>query len=241
MNVNDVSLALPAGAMFFLQYANATTGPWTTISTSTAWTFFNNPSIADGQTIITTLLPSSDIGESYDESNPTAASPNPINPGQEGEWDFSLFNSSATSTSDWYFRLIYSSGTLLTSYARFPELSGYTPPPPPPPPPPPTPPAPTGTVIGGGGAIGVPPPGSLPKPPRLEVKVPPPSPPPSPCDSLLVQRVDLNGDCRVDIVDLSIIVYFFGRSDDQMSRFDLNNDGVVELVDVSILMFYWTS
>ncbi len=55
-----------------------------------------------------------------------------------------------------------------------------------------------------------------------------------------LQRVDLNGDNRADIADLSILLYYYGRSGSVVARYDLNKDGVVDLADISILMYYWT-
>lgn len=52
-------------------------------------------------------------------------------------------------------------------------------------------------------------------------------------------RGDLNGDGRVNIIDFSILAYWYGRSNPP-ARVDLNGDGKVDLVDFSILAFYWT-
>src|SRR5579864_3587356 len=87
MNIKNIGgVTVPAGATFELQYANATTGPWTNITAATAWAFWDNPSVADGQILGTLLLGSSTTGESYGESNPSAASPAPIASGTYGEW-----------------------------------------------------------------------------------------------------------------------------------------------------------
>lgn len=52
-------------------------------------------------------------------------------------------------------------------------------------------------------------------------------------------RVDFNGDDKVNIVDLSILLSYFGQSGPEVSEFDLDNDGTVGLVDLSIFMYYW--
>jgi hypothetical protein len=64
--------------------------------------------------------------------------------------------------------------------------------------------------------------------------------PPSPCDELSVQRADLNRDCLIDIVDLSILLFYYERSGPDAVLFDLNGNSVVDFPDVSIMMFYWT-
>jgi len=48
---------------------------------------------------------------------------------------------------------------------------------------------------------------------------------------------DLNGDGEVDMIDLSILLFWWERWD---ACPDQNNDGIVDMVDVSILFFWWT-
>lgn len=50
---------------------------------------------------------------------------------------------------------------------------------------------------------------------------------------------DLNGDGRVNLIDFSIMAYWFGRPNPPPAV-DLNHDGVVNLVDFSIMAYYWT-
>ncbi|MBI4085095.1 MAG: hypothetical protein HY432_01130 [Candidatus Liptonbacteria bacterium] len=50
---------------------------------------------------------------------------------------------------------------------------------------------------------------------------------------------DLNGDCRVDLVDFSIVAYWYGRHAPP-DAIDLNGDGKVTIVDFSIIAYYWT-
>jgi hypothetical protein len=52
-------------------------------------------------------------------------------------------------------------------------------------------------------------------------------------------KADLNGDCRVNLVDFSIAAYWYKRKN-VPSKFDINNDGKVDLVDFSIMAYYWT-
>jgi hypothetical protein len=52
---------------------------------------------------------------------------------------------------------------------------------------------------------------------------------------------DLNEDARVNLVDFSIMVYWFKRPlTTSGSKTDLNHDGKVNLVDFSILASHWT-
>jgi hypothetical protein len=50
---------------------------------------------------------------------------------------------------------------------------------------------------------------------------------------------DLNGDCKVNLIDFSIMAYWYGRPNPP-AGVDLNHDGTITLVDFSILMYYWT-
>ena len=52
-------------------------------------------------------------------------------------------------------------------------------------------------------------------------------------------KADFNSDCRVNIVDFSILMYWFYRSG-VPAGVDLSPDGAVNLRDFSILIYYWT-
>jgi len=51
---------------------------------------------------------------------------------------------------------------------------------------------------------------------------------------------DFNDDGRVDISDLSILLYWWGKSGPGIASYDLNNDGIIDIVDASILFYHWT-
>jgi hypothetical protein len=51
---------------------------------------------------------------------------------------------------------------------------------------------------------------------------------------------DFNKDRHVDIVDLSIFLYYLGNPTADFYWQDLNDDGVLDIVDLSILLYYWT-
>jgi hypothetical protein len=250
MNIADSSAQFNAGSILILQFSNATSGSWTDVGTSTAWIFVDNPGVADGQIIASPVLSDSDVGESYGESNPTATTPNTISPGQKGEWDFALKNNSASTGSSWFFRMASSTGAALYAYQRYPTLNPIPPAPPPAPPPASPPPAQPPTCSGNCGPINIPPPppasasstppSPVPQPPIVPVPVPPRLPTPPPLIPPVFQMFDLNGDYRIDIVDLSILLYYYERSDDAALRCDFNKNGVVDFSDVSIMMYYWT-
>lgn len=51
---------------------------------------------------------------------------------------------------------------------------------------------------------------------------------------------DINCDQHVDLVDYSILVYWYQRAGTLPERVDLNGDDTVSLTDMSILAYYWT-
>lgn len=57
-------------------------------------------------------------------------------------------------------------------------------------------------------------------------------------------KSDINGDARVNLVDFSIIAFWYGRALDveflAIEAEALSGDGKIDLVDLSILAFYWT-
>jgi hypothetical protein len=53
---------------------------------------------------------------------------------------------------------------------------------------------------------------------------------------------DVNADARVNLVDFSIVAYWFKRplTPGAAAVADLNSDGKVDLIDFSIMAYYWT-
>ncbi len=50
---------------------------------------------------------------------------------------------------------------------------------------------------------------------------------------------DFNGDCKVNIIDFSLLAYWHKKSG-FLPKYDLNNDRKISIKDFSILSFYWT-
>lgn len=59
-------------------------------------------------------------------------------------------------------------------------------------------------------------------------------------EPLFSPRFDFNGDRKIDIADLSILLFYFDKSEELFEDFDFNSDRAVDIVDVSIFMYYWT-
>lgn len=53
------------------------------------------------------------------------------------------------------------------------------------------------------------------------------------------RKGDFNGDCKVNIIDFSILAFWHNRPNFP-KKYDLNHDGKINVRDFSILAFYWT-
>lgn len=51
---------------------------------------------------------------------------------------------------------------------------------------------------------------------------------------------DLNFDGKVDIVDFSILLYFWNQTNPSNRCADINSDGRVDIIDFSIMMYWWS-
>ncbi len=58
--------------------------------------------------------------------------------------------------------------------------------------------------------------------------------------ALVCKGADLNFDGKVNLIDFSILLYFWGQSRPSNRCADINFDGIVDLVDFSIMMYWWT-
>jgi len=56
-------------------------------------------------------------------------------------------------------------------------------------------------------------------------------------EEILCPRADLNRDGRTDMIDFSILLYWWQKYD---ACADQNQDGIVNLIDFSIMMYHWT-
>ncbi len=61
---------------------------------------------------------------------------------------------------------------------------------------------------------------------------------PDPCASCVPG--DINCDGFVNLVDFSILLFYWNTSNPSNARADINADGLVNITDFSIMLFYWT-
>jgi len=58
--------------------------------------------------------------------------------------------------------------------------------------------------------------------------------------ALICKGADLNFDGKVNIIDFSILLYFWGQTSPENPCADINFDGIVNIIDFSIMMYWWT-
>lgn len=86
-----------------------------------AWIGYDNGTPNDGDPIDRGLLSVTDVAETYEERN-NASIQNPINSTEDGEWDWSIKNASATPNTVYCFRMVYLDDAPLDGYDYYPEL-----------------------------------------------------------------------------------------------------------------------
>jgi len=127
MNVSIANQALATSTQSYkLQFSTATSSGWADVGASSSaavWRFYDNPTPGNGVAIPSTLLTTSDVAESYEESNPSLLNPKAVAAGQEGEWDFPLDSTNASNNTTYYFRVVKSGGATLDGYTRYPQLA----------------------------------------------------------------------------------------------------------------------
>lgn len=55
----------------------------------------------------------------------------------------------------------------------------------------------------------------------------------------ILKTANFNGDGRVGILDLSILLYYIDHPPSPLGMYDLNEDGILDFLDISVLFYYW--
>lgn len=66
------------------------------------------------------------------------------------------------------------------------------------------------------------------------------APKPLPTGPVCSKKGDINADDKINIVDFSIMLYFWDQANPKNPCADINQDGIVNLIDFSIMLFWWT-
>lgn len=67
-----------------------------------------------------------------------------------------------------------------------------------------------------------------------------PRPMPIPTPPIICLPLDFNCDGKINLVDLSISLYWMGQPPELALRYDLNADGRLDIRDISIMLYHWT-
>jgi hypothetical protein len=94
------------------------------VGPAAVWDFYNNATPADGADVTTSyLLTGSNVRGTYQESSPTPVNPYAATIGQKLEWDFSLDPTDTVDATTYYFRMIKSSGSAISTYTQYPQIT----------------------------------------------------------------------------------------------------------------------
>lgn len=138
LHISGSTLAT-SGEAFKLQYvgkgggtctnpSGGTPSSYTDVTTSTLIAYKNNPTPADGASLTANAndpTHGSDtvIAQTYEEANTFTNSVGAIAAGQDGMWDFALFDNGAPTSTTYCFRVVKSDNTVLEAYTYHPELT----------------------------------------------------------------------------------------------------------------------
>ena len=124
-----------SGQTFKLQFAEksgtcdtAFTGEsYADISSTTAIAFYDNSTPADDDSLTTnandpTHSTDTVVAQSYEEANNFTNSKAAINAGQDGMWDFALYDKSGVGNTSYCIRAVKSTGVALDTYSQIPEI-----------------------------------------------------------------------------------------------------------------------
>ncbi len=126
------------GETFKLQYAGkgagtctnpaGVPGTYTDVTTSTVIAYKDNPAPVDGATLTANSSDPTNaadvvIPQSYEEANDFTNSVAAIPSGQDGQWDFSLFDNGAPLNTTYCFRIVTSDGLAPVTYSVYPEIT----------------------------------------------------------------------------------------------------------------------
>ncbi len=117
---NGGTCAAPGGA--------GTPSSYTDVTSSTIIGYKNNLTPIDGSVLTSNINDPTHgghivVSQTYEEENNFSNTQSAILNGQEGEWDFSLYDNNAAASTDYCFRIVKSDGTTLNTYSVYPQIT----------------------------------------------------------------------------------------------------------------------
>lgn len=142
IHVSNATLS-SSGENFKLQYVDKGAGSWcgapsggtpsgwTDVTASTLLAYYNNASPADGAAMTASTTDPTHSGDTvvaqtYEEANNFTNSQAAIPAGQDGKWDFSLYDNNAPGNTTYCLRIVKSDGTALGTYSEYPAVTTGT-------------------------------------------------------------------------------------------------------------------
>lgn len=129
------SSALAQNRQFKLQYASMGTGTclspqgsWTDVSTSTPIAFYANGGATSGSALTANANDPTDganviVNQTYQSANPFVPSQGVVGVGQDGKWDFSLYDNGSPQGTAYCLRTVWSDNTPFSSYTNYPQVT----------------------------------------------------------------------------------------------------------------------
>lgn len=124
-----------SGGSFKLQFADkgvgtcsSPTGSWTDITTSTSLAYKDNPTPVDGDALNSYFNDPTHGGDTinnqtYEEANNFTNSQSAIASGEDGKWDFSLYDKSVSGVSTFCIRAVTSTDGTFSTYTSYPQIT----------------------------------------------------------------------------------------------------------------------
>ncbi len=129
------SSALAQNRQFKLQYASMGTGTcaspqgsWADVSTSTSIAFYTNGGATSGSALTADANDPTDganviVNQTYQSTNPFVPSQGVVAVGQDGKWDFSLYDNGSPQGTTYCLRTIWNDNTPFSSYTNYPQVT----------------------------------------------------------------------------------------------------------------------
>lgn len=137
LHVSGASVSQSAGS-YKLQYvgkgsgtcaspSSGTPSSWTDVTTGTDIAFYDNATPTDASALTAngsdpTHSGHTVVNQTYEEANNFSNSQALIAAGQDGKWDFALYDKAASAYTSYCFRIVNSTDVILDTYSVYPEL-----------------------------------------------------------------------------------------------------------------------
>ena len=108
--------------------SGGTPASYTAVTTATAISFKDNASPSDGSALTSNASDPTHgadtvVNQTYEEANNFTNSQGAITSGQDGQWDFALYDNGASASTTFCFRVVRANGNTLFNYSVYPQIT----------------------------------------------------------------------------------------------------------------------